>query len=109
MKTKLTIVLAVVGAFALPALSFAKEHEEEAPMSISQLPPAVQKAVKQKIGNAKVVRVEMEDEHGATWYEVVVIQGRKQTGMTFDEKGKFVGSHDETKEKGEKGEKHEKH
>lgn len=106
MKTKLTIVLAVAGALALPASSFAKEHEKEATMSMSQLPPAVQKAMKQKIGNSKVVRVEKENQHGTTRYEVVVMQGRKEWGMTFDQDGKFKNLHDEAKEKGEKGEKH---
>jgi uncharacterized membrane protein YkoI len=103
MKTKTTIALALAGALALPALSFAKEHEEkEATMTMSQLPAAVQKAVKQKIGNSKVVRVEKENEHGTTRYEVVVVQSGKETGMAFDQNGKFLNSHDESREKGEK-------
>ena len=102
MKTKTIMALAVAGALVLPALSFAKEHEQEATMSMAQLPGAVQKAVKQKIGNAKVVRVEKERERGGTMYEVVVMQGGKETGMAFDQNGKFVNSHGERAEKGEK-------
>ncbi len=104
MKTKTTIALAIAGALALPALSFAKEHEEEENMSMSQLPAAVQKGVKAKIRHAKVVRIEKEEEHGGMTYEVVVMQGKKEMGMEFDQNGKFLKSHDERTEKGEKEE-----
>jgi hypothetical protein len=108
MKTKITITLAIAGALVLPALSFAKEHEEEQNMSMSQLPAAVQNGVKAKIGESKVVRIEKEDEHGSTTYEVVVMEGKKEKGMEFDQNGKFLKSHYEKGEKGEK-EEHEKH
>ncbi len=101
MKTKFTIILAVAGALALPAFSFAKEHEEEG-VKTADVPAAVQKAAEKEAKGGKIVRWEKEGEN----YEAVIDKGGKEWGVQFDAKGKMKGKHDESKEKGEEHEKH---
>ena len=67
MKTKLTIALAVGCALALPAFSFAKEHEEKE-LKSSDVPAAVQKAGEKEAAGGKIVRWEKEGKN----YEVIV-------------------------------------
>jgi plastocyanin len=103
MKTKLTIGLAVGCALALPAFSFAKEHEEKE-LKSSDVPAAVQKAAEKEASGGKIVRWEKEGKN----YEAVVEKSGKQTGIAIDANGKVLSKHDESKEKGE-NEKNEKH
>lgn len=102
MKTKLGIILAVAGALAFPAFSFA--HEEDN-VKMSDVPAAVQKAAEKEAKGGKIVR--WEKEHGN--YEAVIDKGGKQWGVQFDANGKMKSKHDESKEKGEEHEKAEKH
>jgi plastocyanin len=101
MKTKLTTVLAVGCALALPALSFAKEHEQKE-LKSSDVPAAVQKAGEKEAAGGKIVRWEKEGKN----YEVVVEKNGKQWGIAIDASGKVLNKHDESKEKSEKNEKH---
>jgi hypothetical protein len=100
MKTKLTIVLAVGCALAIPAFSFAKEHEEKE-LKSSDVPAAVQKAGEKEATGGKIVRWEKEGKN----YEVVIEKNGKQWGFIIDADGKVVSKHDESKEKSEKSEK----
>ncbi len=104
MKTKLTIILAIAGALALPAFSFAKEHEEEG-LKASDVPAAVQKAAEKEAKGGKIMRWEKEGGN----YEAVIEKNGKEWGVQFDANGKMKGKHDESKEKGEEHEKAEKH
>ena len=97
MKTKLTTVLAIATALALPAFSFAKEHEEKE-LKSSDIPAAVQKAADKEATGGKIVRWEKEGKN----YEVVVDKGGKQWGIAIDANGKVLSKHDESKEKNEK-------
>ena len=97
MKTKLTTVLAIATALALPAFSFAKEHEEKE-LKSSDIPAAVQKAADKEAAGGKIVRWEKEGKN----YEVVVDKGGKQWGIAIDANGKVLSKHDEAKEKNEK-------
>ena len=97
MKTKLTMVLAIATALALPAFSFAKEHEEKE-LKSSDIPAAVQKAADKEATGGKIVRWEKEGKN----YEVVVDKGGKQWGIAIDANGKVLSKHDESKEKNEK-------
>jgi hypothetical protein len=97
MKTKLTTVLAIATALALPAFCFAKEHEEKE-LKSSDVPAAVQKAADKEATGGKIVRWEKEGKN----YEVVVDKGGKQWGIAIDETGKVLSKHDESKEKNEK-------
>ena len=101
MKTKLTIVLAVGCALALPAFSFAKEHEEKE-LKSSDIPAAVQKAAEKEATGGKIVRWEKEGKN----YEVVIEKNGKEWGIAMDATGKVLSKHDESKEKSEKNEKH---
>ena len=103
MKTKLTIVLAVGCALALPAFSFAKEHEEHE-LKSADVPAAVQKAAEKEATGGKIVRWEKE---GAN-YEAVIEKNGKQWGFKIDATGKILSKHDESKEKEEHKEKNEK-
>ncbi len=104
MKTKFTIILAVAGVLALPALSFAKEHEEDG-LKSSDVPAVVQKAAEKEAKGGKIVRWEKEGGN----YEAVIEKSGKEWGVQFDANGKMKGKHDESKEKGEEHEKTEKH
>ena len=97
MKTKLTIVLAVGSALALPAFSFAKEHEEKE-LKSSDVPAAVQKAAEKEATGGKIVRWEKEGKN----YEVVIEKNGKEWGIAMDATGKVLNKHDESKEKNEK-------
>ena len=97
MKTKLTIILAVGCALALPAFSFAKEHEEKE-LKSADVPAAVQKAAEKEATGGKIVRWEKEGKN----YEVVIEKNGKQTGIAIDANGKVLSKHDESKEKNEK-------
>jgi len=103
MKTKLTTIFAVGCALALPAFSFAKEHEEKE-LKSSDVPAAVQKAADKEATGGKIVRWEKE---GAN-YEAVIQKNGKEWGVKIDTTGKVLSKHDESKEKGEH-EKNEKH
>ena len=94
MKTKLTIVLAVGCALALPPFSFAKEHE----LKSSDVPAAVQKAAEKEATGGKIIRWEKEGKN----YEVVIEKNGKQWGIAMDANGKVLSKHDESKEKNEK-------
>lgn len=97
MKTKLTTILAVGCALAIPAFSFAKEHEEKE-LKSSDVPAAVQKAAKKDATGGKIIRWEKEGSN----YEVVIEKNGKQTGIAMDATGKVLSKHDESKEKSEK-------
>jgi plastocyanin len=100
MKTKLTTVLAVGCALALPAFSFAREHEEKE-LKSSDVPAAVQKAAEKEATGGKIVRWEKEGKN----YEVVIDKSGKEWGVKIDATGKVLSKHEESKEK----EEHEKH
>jgi hypothetical protein len=97
MKTKLTTVLAVGCALALPAFSIAKEHEEKE-LKSTDVPAAVQKAADKEATGGKIVRWEKEGKN----YEVVIEKNGKQWGFEMDATGKVLKKHDESKEKSEK-------
>jgi plastocyanin len=100
MKNKLTTVLAVGCALALPAFSFAKEHQEKE-LKSSDVPAAVQKAAEKEATGGKIVRWEKEGGN----YEAVIEKSGKEWGIKIDATGKVLSKHEESKEK----EEHEKH
>ncbi len=96
MKIKTSIAAVIVAALSLPALSFAKKHEET--LKASQVPAAVQKAADKEAKGGKIMRWEKEGKD----YEVVIEKDGKEWGMKFDAQGKMKGKHEESKEKDEK-------
>src|SRR5919108_6073585 len=82
-------------AFGVVAQGKEKKHEEES-VSSSDVPAAVQKSAEAEAKGGKIVRWEKE---GAD-YEAVIEKGGKEWGYKFDAKGKMMGKHDESKEKG---------
>ncbi len=96
MKIKTSIAVVIVAALSLPALSFAKEHEEN--LKASQVPAAVQKSAEKEAKGGKIMRWEKEGKD----YEAVIEKDGKEWGMKFDAQGKMKGKHEESKEKEEK-------
>jgi plastocyanin len=101
--TKLIAAMAVSAglAFGVAAQAKEKKHEEET-VSSSDVPAAVQKAAETQAKGGTIVRWEKE---GAN-YEAVIDKNGKQWGVEFDENGKVLKKHDESKEHKEKGEKY---
>lgn len=102
MKRKTSIAVTIATTLAIPAISFAKRNDET--LKASHVPAAVQKAAEHEAKGGKIVRWEKEQGH----YEAVIDKGGKQWGVDFNGKGKVLGKHDESSEKGEK-EEQEKH
>ena len=99
MKTKLTTVLAIAAAIALPSFCFAEEKKhEEHDLKKSDIPAAVQTAADKEATGGKIIRWEKEGKN----YEVVVEKDGKQWGIVIDATGKVLNRHDESKEKSEK-------
>ena len=101
-RTFTSIAIATGIALVCASPAFAKEKEEEENLKASDVPAAVQKAADNEAKGGKIVRWEKEGGK----YEDVIEKGGKQLGVVIDEKGKVLGKHDESKEKGEEGEKH---
>ena len=59
-----------------------------------------------KAGKNQIVRIEKETERGKTVYEAVISKNGKETGIEVDQNGKYLNTHDESKEHREKNEKH---
>ena len=102
MKTmKLLTVIAVSAGltFGVATQAGAKKHEEQE-VNASDVPAAVQKAAEDEAKGAQIVRWEKEGKA----YEAIVDKDGKEWGFKFSAKGKFLGKHEEAKEK-ESGEK----
>ena len=97
MNTRLLIPTLVVSAaltFGVTAQAKEKKHEE-ANISSSDVPSAVQQAAEKEAGGAKIVRWEKEGKH----YEAVIEKDGKEWGYEVDKDGKYLGhKHDEAKE-----------
>ena len=104
-QTVRTISVAIIGALALPVVSFAKEKEEETTVNMSDLPAEVQTTIKDKAGSNQIVKVEKKTEGGKTVYEAVVNKKGTEWSIEVDANGKFLKQHKESEEK-EKGEKY---
>ena len=89
--TILFIVVALGTTFALTEFAEAKEEM----ISKADVPVAVQQAADSAAKGGKIVRWEREGKR----YEAVVKKDGKAWGLVFDEKGKFLSRHDQSKEK----------
>lgn len=90
-------------AFGFAAL--ATEESTGEPVDLNKLPAAVQKTIKEKAAGGEIVRIEKESDNGKWNYQVYVNTKGKEWGFEVDKNGKYLGKHDEAKEK-EKGEKY---
>lgn len=110
--TKLFLAAIISASLAFGVAAQATEEKGEA-VDMKSLPAAVQKTIKEKAAGGEIVKVEKEEHKGKWIYEAVVKTGGKEWGFEVDANGKYLGKHDESKEKGEKhehkekGEKHE--
>ena len=99
MKTsKMLTAIGVSAALALSVAQAKEKKHDEGSVKSSDVPAAVQKAAETEAKGGKIVRWEKEGGN----YEAVIEKNGKQTGFTFDAKGKKLNKHDEAKEKGEK-------
>ena len=104
MNAKNLVTVAAVSAalsFSVTAQAKEEEHEEQT-INSSDVPAAVQQAVKAEAKGGSIVRWEKE---GAN-YEAVIQKNGKQIGVEMDANGKMLSKHNEAKEHKEKGENH---
>jgi uncharacterized membrane protein YkoI len=95
MKTrKLGATVAVSTVLGLSSALLAGEPMSE-PVSMKNLPPAVQKTITEKAAGGKIVRLTREDDSDGRWnYEVVVKSEGKELGFEVAPNGDFVRQHD---------------
>ena len=94
MKTRKTILAAVVAAGLTFCLSASAAEQRSETVDQNNLPPAVQKTIKDKAAGGEVVSVQREDDKNGRWnYEVVVKSNGKEWGFEVDPNGRFVKKH----------------
>jgi len=71
---------------------------QETPVDMKDLPSPVQTTVKEKAGNAPIVRVAKETRKGKECYDAVVNRNGKEVAIRVDSNGKFLGTHPEKAE-----------
>jgi|KBSSwiStaDraftv2_1062776.scaffolds.fasta_scaffold1423069_2 uncharacterized membrane protein YkoI len=99
-----------VAALTFGCQSMNKEHEDEegdeVQMTLDQVPPAVREGLQREAGGAAITKVDKENEHGRTGYEVDVKIDGKNWEIVVDENGKLISRKlDDENEAGEKKEK----
>jgi len=99
-----------VAALTFGCQSMNKEHEDEegdeVQMTLDQVPPAVREGLQREAGGAAITKVDKENEHGRTGYEVDVKIDGKNWEIVVDENGKLISKKlDDENEAGEKKEK----
>ena len=92
----------VSAGLVLGVTAQATEESTNEPVEMSKLPAAVQKTIKEMAAGGEIVRVEKEEDKGKWNYEVVVKTKGKEWGFEVDKNGKYLGKHDEAREKDEK-------
>lgn len=92
------MVLLIGGGLAFSVLpAQAKEHNE-GNLNAANVPLPVVNAAESAVQGSKILRWEKEGEN----YEAVIEKDGKEWGYTFGPHGKWLGKHQEGKEKGEK-------
>ena len=103
MKTnRLLATMMVSAGLVLGVTAQATEESTNEPVEMNKLPAAVQKTIKEKAAGGEIVRVEKENDDGKKNYEAVINTKGKEWRFEVDKNGKYLGKHDEAKEKGEK-------
>ncbi len=108
MKTT-NLIAAVIISAGLAVGATAQAGKQEVTVQLVTLPRVVQKTIHSKAGSDKVVRVNRQTENGKDTYEAIINKDGKQTAIMVDSNGAYLGSHDESSEKGEKADKSKKH
>jgi hypothetical protein len=100
MKTNhLLIVLLIGGGLALSVLPAQAKDSDDANINAANIPLSVVNAAESAVQGSKIVRWEKEGDN----YEAVIEKDGKEWGYTFGPHGKWLGKHEEGKEKGEAG------
>jgi uncharacterized membrane protein YkoI len=89
------VMLAVAGAVAAQPV-WAQDEGTEKPVTLQQLPPAVQEAVKAHSKGATVRGFSMEVKDGRTLYEAEMRVNGRTRDLTFDAKGTIVSDEQQT-------------
>ena len=96
MNTTRLIAAVIVSAGLI--LGPAAQAQQETPVDMKDLPSPVQTTVKEKAGNAPIVRVAKETRKGKECYDAVVNRNGKEVAIRVDSNGKFLGTHPEKAE-----------
>ena len=91
MKTERWLVV-IIPSVVLIATSMAMA---ETPVKLADLPPAVQKAVKEQMAGATLRGLSKETEHGKTTYEAELTVNGKSKDVTIDGEGKIIEMEEE--------------
>jgi hypothetical protein len=98
MKTnKVLMVLLIGGGLALSVLPAQAKGSGEENIDTAKVPLPVTNAAESAVQGAKILRWEKEGEN----YEAVIQKDGREWGYTFGPHGKWLGKHEEAKEKGE--------
>ncbi|MCX7016592.1 MAG: PepSY-like domain-containing protein [Candidatus Sumerlaeota bacterium] len=103
------VLVVLAGLAAAAVLESTKEESKEEgteqKVELAKLPDAVQKTIKEHVGDAKIVELEADTESGKTVYDVEIEKGGKTEEFQVAADGKYLGAEqEEAEEKGEKGE-----
>ena len=92
--------MAVSTVLGLSSTLLAGERMSE-PVTMKELPAAVQKTITEKAAGGKIVHLTREDDSDGKWnYEATVKTNGKEWGFEVDPNGKFVKKHDDHKKTG---------
>jgi hypothetical protein len=107
MTSMLLSAVLAVGSATVTSSAFASDESKseteknEKTIQLKDLPAPARDTVLRESKGKKLVEVEEMTKNGATVYEAVIKQGKKETGVVVDSKGKVVDRHSEKSEKGE--------
>src|ERR1700722_8715117 len=84
-----TCMIVTTISAGLALLAFAKEEKEET-ISWPQVPAAAQQAIKQRVPETAIRKIEKDDEDGKASYEFQIVQAGKKSEVTVDADGKLM-------------------
>lgn len=91
------------------AVSAQAGQPKETRVSMQTLPLAVQKTIKAKAGQDKVVRILRESENGKDVFEAIIMKDGKEMAIEVGDTGAFLGMHEEAAGHSDKAETTKKH
>jgi hypothetical protein len=96
--------IAVIASLAMLAGNAVAEEKEEneQKVSLKDCPPAVQKTIKEKAGDAKIEAIEKKTEDDKVTYEAKIEKDGKEREFYVAADGKFLGWEDEEKDHSDK-------
>ncbi len=89
---QLRYIIAGVTALAVATGITIRSYAADEPVSLSQVPTAVQVTIKAQVADGKVGKIVKGVEDGKTVYEAIITKGSTEAEITIDPDGKLLGS-----------------